>query len=153
MAGELGSKLNDKITGKAGSWLAKGQQAMKTLERKRVDGFVLPSAVSLPTLSESDTDSKALVKISNMSACATSLDDLMTAIGPEETTRLVRTKTRGDVDQAIKYPFVVGITRGQNLLGKGQGKAADAFCVIADNQSGERLIKTRTVLGVEDPRW
>lgn len=46
MAGELSTKLNDKIGGKAGSWLAKGQQAMKTLERKRIEGFVVPSAVS-----------------------------------------------------------------------------------------------------------
>jgi hypothetical protein len=45
MASELGGKLNDKIGGKAGSWLAKGQQAMKTLERKKVDGFVVPPAV------------------------------------------------------------------------------------------------------------
>ena len=48
MAGELGSKLNDKIGGKAGSWLAKGQQAMKVLERKKVEGFMIPSAVSRP---------------------------------------------------------------------------------------------------------
>lgn len=47
MASELGGKLNDKIGGKAGSWLAKGQQAMKTLERKKVDGFVVPPAVRL----------------------------------------------------------------------------------------------------------
>jgi hypothetical protein len=53
MAGELGSKLNDKISGKAGSWLAKGQQAIKTLERKRIEGFVIPAAVR-PSLEPAD---------------------------------------------------------------------------------------------------
>lgn len=43
---ELSNKLNEKIGGKASSWLAKGQQAVKSLERKKVDGFSVPPAVS-----------------------------------------------------------------------------------------------------------
>lgn len=42
---ELGNKLNDKLGGKAGGWLAKGQQAMKGMEKKRVEGFVIPPQV------------------------------------------------------------------------------------------------------------
>ena len=44
---EVGNRFNEKIGGKAGSWLAKGQQAVKNLERKRVDGFVIPATVKL----------------------------------------------------------------------------------------------------------
>ena len=46
-AGEIGNKFETKLGGKASSWLAKGQQAVKALEKKKVDGFVIPPAVSL----------------------------------------------------------------------------------------------------------
>lgn len=40
------SEIQNKLGGKAGSWLAKGQQAVKNLEKKKVDGFVIPPVVS-----------------------------------------------------------------------------------------------------------
>jgi hypothetical protein len=40
-------EISNKFGGKAGSWLAKGQQAVKNLEKKKVDGFVIPAVVSL----------------------------------------------------------------------------------------------------------
>jgi hypothetical protein len=36
----------NKLSGKAGSWLAKGQQAVKSLEKKKLEGFILPPVVS-----------------------------------------------------------------------------------------------------------
>jgi hypothetical protein len=43
--GDIANKLEGKLGGKASSWLAKGQQAVKSLEKKKVDGFVIPPAV------------------------------------------------------------------------------------------------------------
>ena len=40
------AELQAKLGGKAGSWLAKGQQAVKSLEKKKIDGFVLAPTVS-----------------------------------------------------------------------------------------------------------
>lgn len=51
--GEIANKLEGKFGGKAGSWLAKGQQAVKSLEKKKVDGFIIPPAVSRLSLSSS----------------------------------------------------------------------------------------------------
>ena len=49
--GEIANKLEGKLGGKASSWLAKGQQAVKSMEKKRVvDGFVIPPVVSLRDL-------------------------------------------------------------------------------------------------------
>lgn len=41
------SELQGKLGGKAGSWFAKGQQAVKNLERKKIEGFLIPPAVGL----------------------------------------------------------------------------------------------------------
>ena len=42
------SEMQTKLGGKAGSWFAKGQQAVKSLEKKKIDGFAVPSVVSPP---------------------------------------------------------------------------------------------------------
>ena len=39
-------ELQNRLGGKAGSWLAKGQQAVKSLEKKKIDGFLIPPVVS-----------------------------------------------------------------------------------------------------------
>ena len=44
---ELQNKLGDKLGGKAGSWLAKGQQAVKSLDKRKAEGFVLLPVVGL----------------------------------------------------------------------------------------------------------
>lgn len=44
---EISNKLNDKLGSKASSWLAKGQQAVKNLEKKKVEGFTVPAVVSV----------------------------------------------------------------------------------------------------------
>lgn len=44
--GEIANKLEGKLGGKASSWLAKGQQAVKSMEKKKVDGFIIPPVVS-----------------------------------------------------------------------------------------------------------
>lgn len=43
-------EIQNKLGGKAGSWLAKGQQAVKNLDKRKVEGFVVPPAVSSPSL-------------------------------------------------------------------------------------------------------
>jgi hypothetical protein len=48
-SGEIAHKLEGKFGGKASSWLAKGQQAVKSLEKRKVDGFVIPPSVSTQT--------------------------------------------------------------------------------------------------------
>lgn len=45
-SGATGGTFNDRFAGKASGWLNKGQQAVKGLEKKRVDGFVLSPSVS-----------------------------------------------------------------------------------------------------------
>ena len=88
-----------------------------------------------------------------MGAAKACLDDLVFAMEAEETARIVKTHKRlsngGDKSRLI---FSVTVMRGENLLGKGL-KSADAFVIITDPETGERLLKSRTVLGVEDPRW
>ena len=41
------SELQGKLGGKAGSWFAKGQQAVKNFEKKKIEGFLIPPAVSV----------------------------------------------------------------------------------------------------------
>lgn len=82
-----------------------------------------------------------------MGAAQISLDDLVYAMEAEETARIVRPATSGKQ----RYVFSVTVMRGENLLGK--SKAADAFVVITNRMTSERHLKTRTVLGAEDPRW
>ena len=38
-------ELQNKLGGKAGSWLAKGQQAVKSLDKRKIEGFVTTPAV------------------------------------------------------------------------------------------------------------
>lgn len=90
---------------------------------------------------------QACVKLTDMGAAQISLDDLVYAMEAEETSRIVKPATSGKQ----RYVFSVTVMRGENLLGK--SKAADAFVVITNRMTGERHLKTRTVLGAEDPRW
>jgi hypothetical protein len=47
--------------------------------------------------------------------------------------------------------FTVTILGGENLHTK-QGKSIEAFVVVAERDTGERVLKTRTVSG-DDARW
>jgi len=82
-----------------------------------------------------------------MGAAQISLDDLVYAMEAEETARIVKPATPA----RQRYVFSVTIMRGENLLGK--SKAADAFVCVNTLRGSERLLKSRTVLGAEDPRW
>ncbi|OCF44431.1 cytoplasmic protein [Kwoniella heveanensis CBS 569] len=133
-------EIQNKLGGKAGSWLAKGQQAVKSLERKKVDGFMVPPA--------------ACVKLTDMGAAKVCLEDLVFAMEAEDTARIVKAaKPSSQQDKSSRHIFTVSILRGENLVGRGGSKAADVFVCVVDRETGERLIKTRTVLGAEDPRW
>ncbi len=133
------------VSGKANAWLAKSKQAVKSLERKKVEGFVLPAT--------------ACVKLTDMVAAKASTEDLMVAISADETARIVREhKLRvGGVgrepDRPARYLFSVDVARGENLLGKGLVKPADAFITVQDVSTGTRVIKTGTVIGRLDPHW
>ncbi|KAL7418776.1 hypothetical protein Q5752_006459 [Cryptotrichosporon argae] len=129
------------VGGKASAWLAKGKQAVKSLEKKKVDGFVIPPA--------------ACVKLTDMGAAQVSLDDLAFAMEADETARIVREHRLSVVgnDKPTRSVFSVTVLRGGGLLGKSQTKPADAFVAVTDKETGERLIKTRTVLAAEDPKW
>nr|XP_018258943.1 cytoplasmic protein [Kwoniella dejecticola CBS 10117]OBR81101.1 cytoplasmic protein [Kwoniella dejecticola CBS 10117] len=140
------SEIQNKLGSKAGNWLAKGQQAVKNLEKKKVDGFAVPPA--------------ACVKMTDMSAAKQSLEDLMYAMEAEDTARIMKQAANvnkiggsaGDKN-SIRHVFTVTILRGENLVGRGGSKPADGFIIVTDKENGERLIKTRTILGAEDPRW
>lgn len=82
-----------------------------------------------------------------MGAAQISLDDLVYAMEAEETARIVKPTTSAK----LRYVFSVTVMRGENLLGK--SKAADAFVCVADRTTNARLLKSRTVVGAEDPRW
>ncbi len=47
-AGTPTLELQNKLGGKAGSWLAKGQQTVKNLDKRKVEGLIVPPAVSPP---------------------------------------------------------------------------------------------------------
>lgn len=87
------------------------------------------------------------MKLTDMGAAQISLDDLVFAMEAEETARIV--KPASNAKQ--RHVFSVTVMRGENLLGK--SKAADAFVVISNRMTNERHLKTRTILGAEDPRW
>jgi hypothetical protein len=87
------------------------------------------------------------VKLTDMGAAQISLDDLVYAMEAEETARIVKSSTSAKQ----RYVFSVTIMRGENLLGK--SKAADAFVCVNTHSGSERLLKSRTVIGAEDPRW
>jgi hypothetical protein len=82
-----------------------------------------------------------------MGAAQISLDDLAYAMEAEETARIVKPATSAKQ----RYVFSVTVMRGENLLGK--SKAADAFVCVTTRNGSERLLKSRTVIGAEDPRW
>jgi len=86
-----------------------------------------------------------------MSAAQACLEDLSLAMEADVTTRIVQTRINGV--EKLRHIFTVTVMRGENLLGKGLNKPADAFVIITDRETGDRLLKSRTVLGAEDPRW
>ena len=91
-----------------------------------------------------------------MGAAKVCVEDLLYAMEAEDTAKIVKERTPriGTVqDKNLRHTFTVTISRGQNLLGRAQHKGADAFVVVNDRELGERLIKTSTVLGAEDPKW
>jgi hypothetical protein len=89
-----------------------------------------------------------------MGAAQVCLDDLHFALEAEETARIVREhKLPNGPPEKNRNVFTVTIMRGEGILGKGSNKGADGFVTVTDKETGERLIKTRTVLGQEDPKW
>lgn len=90
---------------------------------------------------------QACVKLTDMGAAQISLEDLIYAMEADETARIVKPKATGKA----RYVFSITVMRGQNLFGK--SKPADGFVVVGEVGGGERLLKTRTVLSSEDPRW
>lgn len=95
------------------------------------------------------------MKLTDMGAAQTCLEDMSFAMEAEDTARIIKAHhlSGAQPDKAIRHVFTVTILRGENLLGKGLIKAADGFVVVLDKQSGDRCIKTKTVLGTEDPKW
>ena len=89
-----------------------------------------------------------------MGAAQACIDDLTFAMEADETARIVRThKPSVNGTEKPRHLFTVTLMRGENLFGKGLSKPADAFVVISDKETGDRLLKSRTILGAEDPRW
>lgn len=89
-----------------------------------------------------------------MGAAKACLGDLIFAMEAEETARIVKQhkpKTNGETK--LRHVFTLTVMRGENLFGKGLNKPADSFLVVTDRETGERLLKSRTVLGAEDPKW
>jgi hypothetical protein len=99
---------------------------------------------------------QACVKLTDMGASKVCVDDLLFALEAEDTTRIIKAhklNTNAPPERTTRHVFTVTVARGENLLGKSQSKGADGFVVITDKENGGRLIKTRTVLGAEDPKW
>lgn len=151
-ATEISGPVNDKpkmadvpsaVTGKAGAWLAKSKLAVKSLDRKKIEGFVVP-----PT---------ACVKLTDMAAARACLEDLAYAMEADETARIVkehRLKTGlTTADKPARYLFTITLSRGENLLAKGLSKPADAFVCVMDPSAGQRIHKSKTILGQLDPHW
>ncbi len=100
------------------------------------------------------TGRKACVKLTDIGAAKACLEDLIFALEAEETARIVKThKPKTNDVEKPRNLFTITLMRGDNMFGKGLSKPADAFIVITDRENGERLLKSRTVLGAEDPRW
>lgn len=133
------------VGGKAGAWLAKSKQAIQGLERKKVEGFNIP-----PT---------ACVKLTDMGAARSCLEDLGVAMEADETTRTVKEhslKTTGAANGSLRsteHVFTVTVSRGENLLSKSLQKAADAFVSITDPVNSNRLLKSNTTVNSADPSW
>ena len=95
------------------------------------------------------------MKLTNMGAARACLEDLIYAMEAEDTARIIKSHKapmHGGEKLQHRHVLSVKVIRGENLLGRGS-KPADGFAVITDKESGERLLKSRTVLGAEDPRW
>ncbi len=94
-----------------------------------------------------------------MGAAQISLEDLVFAMEAEETARILRShkvpngSSSAALTEKTRNVFSVTVMRGENLLAKNLTKPADGFVVVVDKETGERVLKTRTVLGAEDPRW
>jgi hypothetical protein len=89
-----------------------------------------------------------------MGAAQVCLDDLLFALEADETARIVKEhKLPNGPPERTRHVFTVMVLRGENILTRGLVKGADGFVVVTDKETGERLIKTRTVLGQEDPKW
>ncbi|ORX38986.1 hypothetical protein BD324DRAFT_618118 [Kockovaella imperatae] len=125
------------LGGKAGSWLAKGQQAVKSLEKKKVDGFVAP-----PT---------ACTKLMDITQSQVSLQDIISDQDISSKPNVKSLRVNGDATG--RRAVTVTLMRGSGMLAKGSTKAADAFVVFSDKETGDRLLKTQTILGNENPRW
>lgn len=89
-----------------------------------------------------------------MGAAKVCLDDLVFALEAEETAQIIKAhKLPNGPPEKHRNVFTVSILRGEGILARGLTKGADGFVVVTDKDTGERLIKTRTVLGQEDPKW
>ena len=149
-------ELQAKLGGKAGSWLAKGQQAVKSLEKKKVDGFVVPPTVSSPLANPhafllflSDAF-QACTKLMDICESQTALENIIATIDVPKTTQM---KSLSRDDMGGGHTITVTIMRGSGLLSKSSAKGADAFVVVDYQEAARRLWKTQTVLGAENPRW
>lgn len=133
------------VNNKASAWLVKGKQAVKSLERKKADSFVIPPA--------------ACVKITNMVAAKQCTEDLGIALESAETSRIVKEhRSKAGITSAhaagtAKYTFRVVIERGDNLYSKSLTNPADAFVVVNASGSNIRIHKTKTVMSQIDPTW
>jgi hypothetical protein len=45
---EIQNQIQSRLGSKAGNWLAKGQQAVKSLQATKVEAFIIPPTVSPP---------------------------------------------------------------------------------------------------------
>ncbi|BEI83764.1 hypothetical protein CcaverHIS002_0403680 [Cutaneotrichosporon cavernicola] len=126
-----------------GKWLSKGKYAYGKLDakieaqidsRRRLhDAFMVSPAT--------------LVKLTNLGAAGSFIDDLAHALEAEQTARVL---SAGITALPGRQVFSVQVVRGQGLLTR-SSKPADAFVAILDGPV--RLFKSRTVLGTEDPTW
>ena len=89
-----------------------------------------------------------------MGAAQICLDDLHYALEAEETAKIIKSHKLPDgPPEKNRNIFTVKVMRGEGILTRGLVKGADGFAVITEKDNGARLLKTRTVLGQEDPRW
>lgn len=91
-----------------------------------------------------------------MGAAQISLEDLVVTMEADDTARILKSHklpSGQTPDKTGRNVFSVTVMRGENLLARNSSKPADGFVVVTDKDNGERVLKTRTVLGAEDPRW
>jgi len=88
-----------------------------------------------------------------MGAAQICLEDLVFALEADETAQILKQHKLSGPPERTRHVFTVNVLRGEGILTKGLTKGADGFAVVTDKETGERLTKTRTVLGQEDPRW